>query len=351
MTNLTTRHQKILLTLLRYERLQSSKIQELITLAGEDISLVTVKRDLTILSKNMYVQIHGVGRSTFYSITALGRLYTDINAEEYCAIEPDRRFGLKNYNYDLLSSITSILFTNSELSAMNNATDEYKKRVTNLSPILQQKELERFIIELAWKSSRIEGNTYTLLDTEKLILEKKEAAGHDKKEAIMILNHKVAFSFILKHVEEFKSLTKTNLEQLHTLLVTGMGVDFGLRKKPVGVTGSVYRPLDNIYQIAEGVEDLTRTIERIDSPYAKAMIALLAINYLQPFEDGNKRTSRLMANAILLAYGCAPLSYRSIEEVEYRNAMLVFYEVNSLIPFKRIFLAQYDFAARTYLVR
>jgi len=58
-----------------------------------------------------------------------------------------------------------------------------------------------------------------------------------------------------------------------------------------------------------------------------------------------------MANALLLAHHCAPLSYRSVDENEYREAMLVFYELNALAPFKKIFIAQYDFAARNYAVQ
>ena len=87
------------------------------------------------------------------------------------------------------------------------------------------------------------------------------------------------------------------------------------------------------------------------TPYAKALVALLGLSYLQPFEDGNKRTSRIMANALLLAHGCAPLSYRSVEEREYREAMLVFYEINSLMAFKKIFIDQYEFAARNYAAK
>ena len=89
----------------------------------------------------------------------------------------------------------------------------------------------------------------------------------------------------------------------------------------------------------------------MQTPYAKALIALIGISYIQPFEDGNKRTARLMANAVLLAHKLAPLSYRSVEENEFREAMLVFYEINSIIPMKRIFIEQYNFAARNYAVK
>ena len=347
---LTQRQQKIMLLIIQRAPLQSSKILELL-IAEEDISLITVKRELAQLTNAGYLKVQGVGRSTAYEIAAQGRLFVEINSLEYCAIEPDRRYGLKTYNFELLSSIPSNIFTDNEQRVFDEATTEYKKRTISISPTIEKKELERLIIELSWKSSRIEGNTYTLLDTEKLILEHTLAVGHDKNEARMILNHKDAFSFIRDNANEYKILTKANLEQLHTLLVNGLSVDFGLRSKPVGVVGSRYQPLDNIYQITEGVINLSQTIDRMESPYAKALVAVLGISYLQPFEDGNKRTARLMANAILLAYGCAPLSYRSVGENEYREAILVFYEINSLIPFKKIFITQYDFAARTYIVK
>ena len=130
-----------------------------------------------------------------------------------------------------------------------------------------------------------------------------------------------------------------------------MGVSLGIRNRIVGVIGSKYKPLDNKYQIKEAIEALSGAILRAKTPYAKALLALLGIGYIQPFEDGNKRTGRLMANALLLSCGYAPLSYRSISEDDYREAMLAFYEINSIIPFKKIFIDQYEFAANNYAVK
>ena len=167
----------------------------------------------------------------------------------------------------------------------------------------------------------------------------------------MILNHKDAFNFVRENAAQFQTITKKNLESLHAILVKDLSVGLGLRGKPVGVVGSTYRPLDNIYQITEAVGALGEAISKISSPYAKALLALLGVSYIQPFEDGNKRTARLAANAVLLAYGLAPLSYRSVDENGYREATLVFYELNSIIPFKKIFIEQYDFAAQNYAVK
>lgn len=345
------KYQKLILLFLQREGMASSEVYEQLSLAGEQISLVTTKRTLSEMAKKGLLEISGRGRTTAYVLTTLSRLFADVNAKKYCEIEPDKRYGRSNFNFDLLPQIPAEIFSDNELDTLIRATLEYKQRVKDLSVTIQKKELERLIIELSWKSSKIEGNTYTLLDTEKLILENKEAAGHDKKEAIMILNHKDAFNFIHDNAATFKSFNLINLEKLHAILTKNLGVGLGLRKKPVGVVGSKYQPLDNIYQIKEAVEILAKTVSQLKTPYAKALVALLGISYIQPFEDGNKRTSRLMANALLLAHECAPLSYRSIDENDYREAMLVFYELNSCLPFKKIFVEQYDFAARNYAVK
>lgn len=345
------KQKRILLIILENGIMSSSDIHAKIIQSGEKISLVTVKRALSEMASLGLLKVSGSGPSTNYEASVSGRLFAPIDAKEYCTIEPDKRYGLNRYNFDLLPGVPTEIFDKPELEFLNKATGEYERRTKDISDTIQKKELERLVIELAWKSSKIEGNTYTLLDTEKLISERKEASGHDKNEARMILNHKEAFDFIHQNKNLFKTITRANLEQLHAILVKDLNINLELRKKPVGVVGSKYQPLDNDYQIAEAVEALGKTVSRIDLPIAKALIALLGVSYIQPFEDGNKRTARLMANALLLAHGLAPLSYRSVDENDYREAMLVFYEVNSLIPFKNIFIEQYEFAATNYAVR
>ena len=183
-----------------------------------------------------------------------------------------------------------------------------------------------------------------------LILHGVEAIGHDKHEAHMILNHKESFKFIRENAALFKNLNLSAIEEVHKILVKDLNVHYGIREKAVGVTGSIYRPLDNVHQIKEAMVSLCDLVNKTSPPYAKAMLVLLALSYIQPFEDGNKRTSRLTANAILLAYGYAPLSYRSVEENEYRESVLAFYELNSLVPFKKIFIEQHVFAAQNYAI-
>jgi len=351
MKKISPKQQKIIGIFVKEGVISSSEAHDAVLKMGEDISLVTVKRTLSEMTKAGIIIAEGSGRATKYKISAVGRIFAEVDAKKYSSIEPDKRYGLSSYNFDLLPSLPMDIFSDDELKILNDATAEYKKRTKDLPPAIQKRELERLIIELSWKSSKIEGNTYTLLDTEKLILENKEAPGHSKKEAQMILNHKDAFNFIHENKSHFKTLTRRNMEELHAILVKNLSVGLGLRSKPVGVTGSIYKPLDNIHQISEAVSKLSAAVDRMQTPYVKALIALLGISYIQPFEDGNKRTARLMANAILLSYGCTPLSYRSIDENDYREAVFVFYELNSVMPFKKIFIGQYDFAAKNYAVK
>jgi len=350
MKKISQKQQKIIGLFIEKGALSSSAVYDLIRQSGEVISLVTVKRALAELLADGFLVQQGTGRATVYEVATSGRIFAEINAHDYSLVEPDKRYGFSNFRLDLFSSLPDGLFLDDEINFLENASTEYIRRTNDLSPVIRKKELERLIIELSWKSSKIEGNTYTLLDTEKLLLNNIEAVGHDKSEAVMILNHKHAFTFLYENSGLFKELNRANLEKLHALLVDGLDVETGLRKRPVGVVGSKYRPLDNPHQIIQAFEALALAVNKMKSPYDKAMFALLGISYLQPFEDGNKRTSRLMANALLLAHGCAPLSYRSVDESEYREAVLVFYELQSVVPFKRIFVEQYDFAARNYAV-
>jgi fido (protein-threonine AMPylation protein) len=326
----------------------SSDIHTYLVSKNEDVSLVTIKRDITGMKEHGLIIEEGAGPATTYRLTTTGKIMSPINAHEYCSQEPDRRYGKSNYDFELFNGAPSSLFSAEELSILDKATSVYHERKHSLSETLHKKELERFIIELSWKSSRIEGNTYTLLDTERLIEKGIQAVGKTRDEAIMILNHKKAFSYIYENIVKFKVLSRSNMESVHRLLVDGLNVTFNIRAKPVGVTGSKYRPLDNQFQIGEAVGQLANATERFNTGYDKALLSILGISYIQPFEDGNKRTSRLMGNAMLLSYDLCPLSYRSVDEDTFKEAILVFYELNSVGPFKKIFIEQYLFAAENY---
>src|SRR3989339_1708070 len=240
MIKISPKQQQILLIFLKNKALSSSETHKLIIESGEDLSLVTVKRELAKMASFELLIASGKGRSSMYKISPLGRIFSNVDAGSYCSEEPDKRYGLERFNFELFPAMPLAIFAKDELTLLEKATDEYRARTSDLPPAIKKKELERLIIELSWKSSKIEGNTYTLLDTEKLILENKEAPGHDRKEAQMILNHKEAFNYVRGQADKFKSLTRRNLEELHSILVKGLSVELGWRKRPVGILGSIY---------------------------------------------------------------------------------------------------------------
>jgi Fic family protein len=209
-------------------------------------------------------------------------------------------------------------------------------------------EQERLAIDLSWKSSQIEGNTYSLLETERLLKEKQTTSGKTRDEAVMLLNHKDAIDFISGNVGYLTPLTVTAVENIHLLLVKDLGVDRNIRSRKVGVSGTNYTPIDNEFQIKEAMTETCALINARKNVFEKALLALILISYIQPFMDGNKRTSRIVSNAILMDNKCCPISFRSVDSVDYKKAMLIFYEQNVLTPFKKIFIDQFEFAVNTY---
>lgn len=125
-------------------------------------------------------------------------------------------------------------------------------------------------------------------------------------------------------------------------------MDRGIRHRRVGITGTKYHPLDNEFQIREAMSDTCQLINSKKSVFEKALLALVLLSYIQAFSDGNKRTARITSNAILIANGYCPLSFRTVNSYDYKKAMLIFYEQNSFYAIKQIFIEQYEFAVREY---
>ena len=187
-----------------------------------------------------------------------------------------------------------------------------------------------------------------ILEAETQLKDLKEAKGRTHAEAQMLLNHKSALKAIIANPGYFERLSLARIEDIHSVLVEDMGVEPSLRYRRVRITGTKYQPLDVESQIREAVDDMCALINGKADPYEKALLALLLISYIQPFEDGNKRTSRLVSNALLLAYGHCPLTFRPVDANDYRAALLLFYEQNNLSAFKRIFIEQAEFAVHEY---
>lgn len=313
-------------------------------------SLATVKRLLTQLLKENWVIQTGVGKGSKYSCSPHFQLCYPIDIHQYFKKEIDERIVKKSFDLDLIPMTLPqmTLFTATERVQLENLQAKFRTNILQLSKKEYEKEMERLAIDLSWKSAQIEGNTYSLLETERLLKEKETASGKTKDDAIMLLNHKEAIDFIVEQKNYLSPLTVMRIEDIHSLLVKELGVERNIRIRKVGITGTNYSPLDNEFQIKEVLYQMCVLINEKTSIFEKALLALLLLSYIQPFVDGNKRTARIISNAILIENGYCPISFRTVDSIDYKKAMLVFYEQNNFQPMKAIFIEQFEFAVKTY---
>lgn len=314
------------------------------------VSYATLKRILTTLKSNNYLTSSGQGKGTKYILSPAFQLIQPIDIEKYYEKEIDERQIKENFNFAIIKDVISHYnsFTEPELERLAELQKEYAFNISELTENEYKKELERLAIDLSWKSSQIEGNTYSLLETERLLKDKETAAGKTKEEAIMLLNHKDAIDFIIENNEYLNPLTVSKIEDIHSILTKELAIERNLRKRRVGISGTNYKPLDNEFQILDALRNTCDVINGKESVFEKALLALVLISYIQPFMDGNKRTARIVSNAILMNYGYCPLSFRTVDSIDYKKAILLFYEQNNISNFKNIFITQFEFAVRTY---
>lgn len=315
-----------------------------------EMSDATIKRVLSKAVKDGMVLVIGKGRATKYRLTPQAHVTMDLNLDTYFDKDVDEREVQEGFNFELINDILPKveLFTPEELNILNSAQEQFRQHLSEMNDAEYRKEMERLGIDLSWKSSQIEGNTYSLLETERLLREKETASGKTKDEAIMLLNHKDALDFILDVPDYLQPLKVNRIEDIHSILTKELGVERNIRHRRVGITGTNYRPLDNEFQIREALEDSVRLINSKSAVFDKALLALVLLSYIQAFTDGNKRTARIVSNGILIANGYCPISFRTVDSIDYKKAMLLFYEQNNIAAFKRIFIDQFLFAVKTY---
>jgi len=337
-----------ILQFLHYNPLSSrDEIAKGTSFEGSD---ATMKRLLSALTQKGDIVVEGKARATRYRLSDQAHLLMPLNLDTYFAQDVDERKVQTAFNFQLIrEQLPNVsLFTEEEKAHLQTLQQEFRQHVEEMTENEYNKEMERLGIDLSWKSSQIEGNTYSLLETERLLRESKTADGKTKDEAIMLLNHKYALRFILDNPDYLQQLTVSHIEDIHTLLTEGLSVDKGIRHRRVGITGTNYHPLDKEFQIREAMRDTCELINSKSDIFEKALLTLVLLSYIQAFSDGNKRTARITSNAIMIANGYCPLSFRSVDSINYKKAMLIFYEQNNLYAFKQIFIEQFEFAVREY---
>lgn len=214
-----------------------------------------------------------------------------------------------------------------------------------------RKVLDRLLIDLSWNSSRLEGNTYSILETQRLLRFGEASEGKHSAEAQMLLNHKAAIELLADQADEigFNHYTLCNL---HALLADNLMVDPDMcgriRERAVGIGGSVYYPPEGHLRIKERFDQFLIKADAIEDPFEQAFFAMVHLPYLQAFEDVNKRVSRLAANIPLVQHNLCPLSFADVPQGDYLNAIIGVYELNRVEYLREVFVWAYKRSAMRY---
>ncbi|WP_299981569.1 Fic family protein [Desulfobacula sp.] len=232
------------------------------------------------------------------------------------------------------------------LYEMGQSSDDHRPAGTYARQVFN-----RILIDLSWNSSRLEGNTYSLLETDRLLEFGEVAEGKQAKESQMILNHKAAIELLVEQAREigFNSYTICNL---HALLSDNLLADpracGRLRAIPVGISGTVYIPLEMPQLIKESFLKVLEKATAIENPFEQAFFAMVHLPYLQPFEDVNKRVSRLSANIPLIRDNLCPLSFVDVPEKAYIDGLMGVYELNRIELLRDVFIWAYERSCARY---
>jgi fido (protein-threonine AMPylation protein) len=311
--------------------------RELAIAAGQ--SVATVKRALDMLQSEGRVVRLGNARATRYVL-----------AESAAAVPPPLPQAGPQWSHSsriLQQKLTAPLATRDPVSYKREYVDGYEPNETWLLPeplaidlakagrmqdrqpagTYARKVLEQLLIDLSWSSSRLEGNRYTLLDTKRLF---EGGMTNRDLDAIMLLNHKSAIEFLVQTVPE-EGLSTRLIRNLHAVLMQDLLADADglgtIRRKIVNISDTVYVPAQAPSVLHEMFERIVEKARLIRNPIEAAFFLWTNLAYLQPFEDGNKRTSRLAANIPLMLYNCAPLSFLDVDQSDYASAMMAIYEL------------------------
>ena len=245
-----------------------------------------------------------------------------------------------NESFYLSESVRSELMSHGKSVHAHEPAGTFARQIAN-----------RLLIDLSWNSSRLEGNTYSLLETERLLSMGEPAEGKNAQEAQMILNHKETIELLLDSADEI-GFNRYTILNLHALLSDNLLEDpmacGRLRSIPVGIAQTVFYPLEGPQRIEECFQQILDTAAAIHDPFEKAFFVMVHLPYLQPFEDVNKRVSRLAANIPLIQTNLCPLSFIDVSKQIYISAMLAIYERNRVELLRDVFIWAYKRSCARY---
>lgn len=347
---------------------ESISIAAIETKLDHKIDRRTLQRRLRELIIQKKVTASGTGRATRYTLagtyiytepdnmvsepTESLQLSADARKLQWLISQPSqkreptgyRREFLENYKPNISSYLTKQemkwLSTLGATAQMQAPAGTYAKQI-----------LQRLLIDLSWNSSRLEGNTYSLLDTQRLLDNGIPANTKSASEAQMILNHKDAIEFIVNNPVDV-GFNRYSILSLHALLSNNLLPDPAasgrLRIHGVGIAGSVYTPPATPQLIEELFDSMLQKADQIKDPFEQAFFIMVQLPYFQPFDDVNKRVSRLAANIPLNKHNLSPLSFVEVPEKNYIDGLLSIYELNRIELLKEVFLWAYERSAKQY---
>ena len=346
------RKKKILDYIKAYGEISNSEAQ---SLTGSHRN--TISGDFKKLVDENIIIMSGTGKGARYKIIeniifidsdfemVFSKIENKLFKNFFSAKKRQKSFFNKTFSKAL---ITDFSFPDKISNRFTEMQGKIQIRKNELSDSERKRKKEKLVIDLSWASSNIEGNTYSLLETEALIKYNETTKGKTFSEAKMILNHKEAIQFIRKNLV-YKSLSRKNIFELHQILTSELKIKTGFREHLVAISNSSYVPCDNQFQIASFFDDMIELINDTKCILAKSLAANLLIAYLQPFSDGNKRTSRMVGNAILLAQDYLPISFSHTSKEEYIKSILYFYEKQDPSYFKLLFLKELNQSFINYI--
>jgi len=338
---------------------------EILEASGLDISWRTLLRRLEVLITQHEVSVIKAGRSTRYFLTI--QPTTPVSPKS-----PDISIPLSTASKTIFYQVTKLMEQRTPVGYHREFLENYipnkdsylkpedKKLLADIGKTSQpgypagtfaREILNRLLIDLSWNSSRLEGNTYSLLDTERLIAAGVAADDKSATDAQMILNHKDAIEFIVNGAEDI-DFNRYTILSLHALLSDNLLPDPSasgrLRNHPVGINKSVLAPLAIPQLIGEMFDLILEKARQINDPFEQSFFAMVHLPYLQPFDDVNKRVSRLAANIPLIKRNMAPLSFTDVPNDLYINGLLGVYEMNRVELLKDVFIWAYQRSAFRY---
>jgi len=346
----------------------SPRLDEISSQLGKPVPRRTLQRWLKALAEASRVEVVGQGRVTVYRIPATTPppVAADVGTEESAIPLSISGAEILEYVRRPLGARQPVTYDRSFLdrympnqtSYLSESVRKHLGRMGNTGELERpagtygREVLNRLLIDLSWSSSRLEGNTYSQLDTRRLIEFGERAEGKDAQEARMILNHKAAIEMLVANIETigFNPYTILNLHGLLSEdLLTDPDASGRLRQRSVDIGGSSYKPPGMPQVIDELFREMLDKASRIADPFEQSFFALVHIPYLQPFDDVNKRVSRLAANIPLFKQNFCPLTFLGVPQHIYISGLIGVYEMTRIELLADVFVWAYERSTREYL--